>query len=290
MSEENGHNDRPLDNILKSRVLSEEDFLTIGRIIYDLCRINLHAGKKELVQARMNKRLRQLGMDTYGEYLKYLEEDETGREIANMVDILSTNLTYFFREPDHFEYLKDELARKQRSEELKRLRIWSAGCSSGEEAYTIAMVLRESVRNLDRIDSLILATDISTRMLAVAKEGIYKEQRFRDTPQELKEKYFELFGREEGCKVYKPRTDLSSLVRFRYLNLMDEWPMKGKMDVIFCRNVMIYFDKPTQSELVRRFYEAVRPGGIFIVGHSESLTGIKNDFRYENPTIYRKDK
>jgi len=273
-------------NILASRPLRDEDFKRISEMVYGLCRINLHDGKKALVQARLNKRLRQLGIDTYPEYLALVEGDQTGRELTYMIDTLTTNLTFFFREADHFDYLRDEVLKKIDPAKQSKLRFWSAGCSSGEEAYTMAMVAREAVSDIDRMDALILATDISTRVLAVAREGSYSEARFKDTPPEFRNKYFEKDPRHPG--FYRARPELAKLIRFRRLNLMEPWPMKQAFDVIFCRNVMIYFDKPTQNELVQRFFDALRPGGVFMVGHSESLTGIQHRFRYVRPTIYIK--
>lgn len=284
-----GLDQKKLQFSLQSRPLSDREFRIISEMIYDLCRINLHLGKKELVQARLNKRLRKLGLDSYKDYLKYVENDESGQELTNMVDILSTNLTYFFRESDHFDYIKDNVFKKIDPTRDSKLRIWSAGCSSGEEAYTLAMVLREYVPGVDKMDALILASDISTRMLAVAREGIYRDVRFKDTPASLRNKYFELIESDEDGKVFRAKSELLRLVRFRYLNLMNEWPMQGKFDIIFCRNVMIYFDKKTQGELVNRFFEVLKPGGVFIVGHSESLTGITHRFRYVRPTIYIRD-
>ena len=273
-------------NILASRPLSDRDFKRISDLVYGLCRINLHDGKKALVQARLNKRLRQLGIRSYPEYLEMVEADETGRELTHMIDTLTTNLTYFFREADHFDHLRDEVLNKVDPRTDQRLRIWSAGCSSGEEAYTLAMVAREAVPEIDRMDALILGTDISTRVLAVARQGAYSEARFKDTPPDMRRKYFEKDPGQPG--FFRARQELLKLIRFRKLNLMDSWPMKQPFDVIFCRNVMIYFDKKTQNELVQRFFDALRPGGVFMVGHSESLTGIAHRFRYVRPTVYLK--
>lgn len=273
-------------HILASRPLADKDFKRISEMVYSLCRINLHDGKKALVQARLNKRLRQLGIDTYPEYLELVQSDDTKRELTYMIDTLTTNLTFFFRESDHFDYLRDEVLKKIDPGKDKKLRIWSAGCSSGEEAYTLAMVAREALPDLDRMDALILGTDISTRVLAVAREGSYPEVRFRDTPAPLRNKYFEKDPARPGfCRA---KSELARLIRFRKLNLMEPWPMKQPFDVIFCRNVMIYFDKQTQHELVQRYFDALRPGGVFMVGHSESLTGIQHRFRYARPTIYIK--
>ena len=276
-----------LEFILKSRSLPDAEFERISSMIYNLCGINLHIGKKELVQARLNKRLRQLGMDTYKEYLSHVDKDKSGDELTTMVDMLTTNLTYFFREPDHFDYLRDEVLKKFKSGQPARRRFWSAGCSSGEEAYTLAMTIRENAHDADLIDIKILATDISTRVLAAAAAGVFQEERFKDSSSPMINKYFSRMSLN-GNVSYKARPELARLIHFRKLNLMEPWPMPGLFDVIMCRNVMIYFDKQTQSGLVKRFYEKLKPGGVFITGHSESLTGIDHSFRFIKPSIYIK--
>lgn len=277
--------DGSVEFILRSRRLPEEHFEKISRMMYDLCRINLHDGKKELVQARLNKRLRQLGLENYDQYLDYVERDASGLELSVMVDSLTTNMTFFFREPDHFNFLKDEFLAKFDTNKEKKLRIWSAGCSSGEEAFTLAILLRETLPDIDRIDALVLGTDISGRVLATAKNGVYGEARLKDTPREIVSRYFAAFS-DQDMTFHRVKPELTKLVRFRKLNLMESWPMKGPFDVIMCRNVMIYFDKKTQAELVGRFFNALRPGGFFIVGHSESLTAVAHNFKYVKPTIY----
>ncbi len=269
---------------LSIRHLPDKDFNRISSMIYDLCGINLHVGKKELVQARMNKRLRQLGMSCYDSYLKYLENDTSGAELSRMIDILSTNVTSFYREGEHFEFLKNHFS-KINWIDKRRLRIWSAGCSSGEEPYTIAAVMRESIEGLDGMDALILATDISKSMLDIAKRGNYKDKSFKNAPRFLCDKYFVRVV-ENGQQFYHARNNISRLIRFRYLNLAEPWPFKCKFDVIMCRNVMIYFDYQTREKLVSRFVDALAPGGIFIVGHSESLTGVKHGLKYVMPTVY----
>ncbi len=281
------HNNAPVGNILKSRPLSDREFKIISDKVYELSRINLHDGKKELVQARLNKRLRKLGFDTYKEYLHYVEQDATGEELINMVDVLTTNLTFFFREEDHFDFLTKNVLKPIDPDKDRKLRIWSAGCSSGEEPYTIAMLMREQIPNMHRMDALILATDISTRILNRAEQGIYNASAFRATPKGFRLKYFSRYPNRKG-EQYKVNPDLTALVRFRQLNLMAQWPFQGKFNVVFCRNVMIYFDRATQKELVNKFYDAILPGGYFFVGHSESLSSIKHGFKYIKPAVYRK--
>lgn len=276
-------------SILKSRSLPDREFEKISEMVYSICRINLHVGKKELVQARLNKRLRMLNMDSYKDYLKYIEKDETGAELSTMVDILTTNLTYFFREKDHFNYLLEQGKVKLVDGKSKRFRVWSAGCASGEEAYSIAITLDDAIKESGCPDFRILATDISSQTLTMAKEGVFPKQRMKETPEAVLRKYFAKETAPDGSVFYRVSTELKRRIAFRRLNLMDPWPMKGPFDAVFCRNVMIYFDKKTQAELVTRFYNILAPGGIFFVGHSESLTGIAHGFKFVRPSIYVKE-
>jgi chemotaxis protein methyltransferase CheR len=271
--------------------LSETDFRKISELVYEHCGINLHAGKKELVRARLAKRLREGRFRTFGEYIQHVLDDRTGQEFSALVDSLSTNLTKFFRENQHFEYVRTQLlpgilASKQRSG-ASRIRAWSAGCSSGEEPYSIAITLLEGIQGKGCWDVKVLATDVSTRILERAKKGIYDKDRIDPIPLPLRNRY--LTRRREGTKeMYEVGPALRERIIFRYLNLMQDWPIKGPLDFIFCRNVMIYFDKPTQERLVNRFYDLLGPGGVLFTGHSESLTGIEHAFKYVQPTIYLK--
>jgi len=270
--------------------LSDRQFREISDVVKSICGINLHQGKRELVKARLAKRLRLLGLSGYKEYLQYIENDASGEEFVAMLDALSTNLTGFFREADHFAHLTRDalpglIERAQKRD--RRVRMWSAGCSSGEEPYSMAVIVHESVPNLSEWDIRILATDLSTRMLARAKEAVYPKKRIETVPAMNRARYFTCIQNRPE-KLYEVNDNLRSLVHIARLNLMDEWPMKGPFDVIFCRNVMIYFDKETQSELVEKFWRILAPGGYLYIGHSESLTGVKHRFRYVQPTVYQK--
>ncbi len=271
--------------------LSEKDFCRISELVYEHCGINLHDGKKELVRTRLAKRLREGRFKTFAQYIQHVLNDPTGREFSDLVDSLSTNLTKFFREDQHFEYMTTQLlprimTSKQRSSAF-RIRGWSAGCSSGEEPYTIAIVLSEAIKGKGRWDAKVLATDVSTRILERAKKGIYEKGRVDPISLPLRNQY--LIRRREGAReVYEVGPALRERIIFRYLNLMQDWPIKGPLDFIFCRNVMIYFDKPTQGRLINRFYDLLGPGGVLFTGHSESLTGIEHAFKYVQPTIYMK--
>lgn len=269
--------------------LTDAEFQAISNLVKDFAGINLHEGKRELVKARLNKRLRALGMTNFQQYLDYVQKDPGGEEFVVMLDALSTNLTFFFREPEHFKYLSGEVlpGLLKRNAASKRIRVWSAGCSSGEEPYSIALLLSEFLADKKGWDARVLATDLSTRVLGVAKRGIYEFRRLKDVPSQCIGRYFECVDSRE--RLYQVKPALRSMVTFGRLNLMGDWPMKGPFDVIFCRNVMIYFDKPTQGALVNRYGNLLAPGGTLFLGHSESLTGIRHGFKYVKPTVYQKN-
>ncbi|HSW47306.1 MAG TPA: protein-glutamate O-methyltransferase CheR [Phycisphaerae bacterium] len=264
--------------------LTDSEFERVSELVKALCGINLHQGKKELLKARLSKRVRMLGMSGFDEYIRRVEADSDGDELVVMLDAISTNLTNFFREPAHFEYLSERVIPEVAT---RRLRVWSAGCSSGEEPYTIAIVLQEHLPEPLGWDVKILATDLSTRVLAQARRGAYPAERLKDFSGLLLSRYFTCVQTRPE-RVYQLNDAVRRMVTFARLNLMDAWPMRGPFDVVFCRNVMIYFDKPTQSRLVNRFWELLAPGGILFVGHSESLAGVKHRFEYVQPTVYRR--
>ena len=222
--------------------------------------------------------------------MRFVEHDPSGGELANMIDALSTNVTQFFRESQHLDHLRDDMLPKLMADRTKagqpKLRIWSAGCSSGEEPYTIAMVLRETVVDIDRWDVKLLATDISNNVLAKARDGVYEEGKFRDVPMLLRGKYFEQVD-PGPPRRYQVSPTLRNMVHFARLNLLEPWPMKGPFDFIFCRNVMIYFNQPTRQQLITRFGELLSPGGALFIGHSESLSGIKHKLKQLYPTVYQ---
>lgn len=276
-----------VDNI----VLTAKDFQRIRKIMYEHCGINLHEGKKELVRARLAKHLHAGGFTGFSDYLNHVLQDKSGKSFSLLVDSLSTNLTSFFREKQHFDFMQCDflprlLHRKQQAGDY-RIRGWSAGCSSGEEPYTIAITLLEAVRGKGRWDVKVLGTDISTRMVERARQGCYEQERVAPVSSDLKRRYLSEV-KKGTITQFKVGSELRRTVILNYLNLMQEWPLRGPLDFIFCRNVMIYFDKPTQACLVNRFYDLLDEGGVLFTGHSESLTGIVHSFRYVEPTIYSK--
>lgn len=278
--------------ILDELVLTDEQFARICRLVYEHCGINLHEGKKELVRARLAKMLRKYNLKSYDEYIDFVLQDVSGKTFYEMIDQISTNLTSFFRESKHFEYLTQkfllELAAKKQKTGRLRIRAWSAGCSTGEEPYSMAITLLESLPKNQTWDVRILATDISTRVLQTAQQGLYEAQRVAAVSADLKKRYLIPQKGKNGEMYYEVAPAVRSILTFKYLNLMDPWPFRGPFDFIFCRNVMIYFDKPTQEKLVNRFWDVLDVGGHFFTGHSESLTGIRHSFSYVQPTIYRK--
>ncbi|HEG42800.1 MAG TPA: hypothetical protein ENH94_02010 [Phycisphaerales bacterium] len=280
-----------LETIVNDLVLSEKEFRTVSDLVYKHCGINLHTGKKELVRARLAKRLRLLKIRAFSEYIDYAINDPSGKEFTMLIDSLSTNLTSFFRESQHFDYLNRVfypamLQRKSAAKDF-RIRAWSAGCSSGEEPYTIAITLLDVLQGQGRWDVKVLATDISTKVLGIAKRGIYEKKRVEPVSPQQKQKYL-LHTKVDGQQCYEVSNALREVITFGQLNLMEQWPIQGPIDFIFCRNVMIYFDKQTQQRLVGRYWDLLDSGGVLFTGHSESLTGIEHKFKYVQPTIYAK--
>jgi chemotaxis protein methyltransferase CheR len=257
-----------------------EEFSEITRLLRRVAGVHLRPGKEQLVRARLGKRLRLLGLASYAEYVRILDDGRHTAELHFMIDALTTNKTSFFREPQHLEFLRALLRKGWAAD--RPLRIWSAGCSSGEEPYSIAIVLLEEKRDAG---TRILATDISRRILAVARAGLYEAADISDVPRQLVHRHFVRAG-EDGSR-YEVTGPARSLVRFASLNLMDDWPMRGPFDLIFCRNVMIYFDPATREQLVRRFLKILQPAGYLFVGHSESLFGAIDGLTYVQPAVYQ---
>ena len=263
--------------------LSQKQFSTISEFVYRVSRINLTPGKEGLVRTRLAKRIRELGLGGFGDYIELVMGHAAGEEPAVMVDLLTTNKTSFFRENRHFDLLANSILPAV-SAGGRPFRIWSAGCSSGEEAYTLAMLLHDHLPEAARPRAKVLATDISARVLARARSGVYPEEAVREIPGQFRRRFLQPAQGVAGSFAVDPR--IRSMVSFARLNLMDPWPMQGPFDVVFCRNVMIYFDRETQEQLVGRFYEKLSPGGHLFVGHSESLSSLSHEFSYVQPAVY----
>jgi chemotaxis protein methyltransferase CheR len=278
-----------------SRTLSDKDFEKLVEFIYDQLGIRLNHTKRSLVESRLVKRLRALKMTTMSEYCDYIfHEDCPDDEIIHMLDVITTNKTDFFREANHFDFMVKkavpEMIQSFGAGVRKTLVIWSAGCSTGEEPYTIAMLMNEFASRYPGLglDYTIVATDISTRVLALAQKGIYGEERIEPIPAELKSKYL-LKSKDRSRGLVRITPELRSKVRFRRLNFMDEdFGFREPLDMIFCRNVMIYFEKDVQERLIRKFFRCMRPGSYLFIGHSESIYGMDLALEKVAPSIYRR--
>ena len=282
---------KPRNFNMLSTELSDRDFRRFSALVYEKCGINLHHGKKELVRARLAKRLRETGFKNFNAYYRFVTQEDNGDELVKMLDAISTNLTSFFREEKHFHFLKQVVfptfvAGKNRAG-FRKARFWSAGCSTGEEPYSLAILLLEYFGKNPNFDARILATDISTKVLAQAKRGVYPAVRLENIPANVVRKYFQRgYGDQEGYFRVKP--PLKKMVKFNQFNLMEPLPFKEAFNLIVCRNVMIYFNKKTQQALVDKFYNTLLDGGYLFIGHAETLTGIEHRFKYVRPSVYHR--
>lgn len=273
--------------MIKNYTLEDDDFNRLRDIVYKEAGIKLSDVKKILMQSRLMKRLRELKMDSFTDYYDYLIENYDEEKI-NFINLITTNKTDFFRENDHFEFMKGVLLPDFEKKSPGEIRIWSAGCSTGEEPYTIAMVVNEYFSGRQSPEILILATDIDTQVLQKAKDGIYPEEHLATVDQKYLKAYFSK-GTGENEGLYRVSDKLKQSVYFRRLNLLqDEYPMKKKFDIIFCRNVIIYFDRETQKKLFNKFYNYLKDDGYLLIGHSENITSITDRFMLSGRTIYRK--
>ena len=267
--------------------ISTDEFERFRRLIYNESGISLCKVKESLLVSRLSTRMRDLGLATFSDYYARVVEDRSGEELTMMLDLISTHKTDFFREPRHFEFLRDRIIPELAC--AKHIRIWSSACSTGEEPYTIAMTVFDTAQDPGQWDWKILATDLSTRVLATAASGIYDEERVRAVRPEVVRRHF-LRGRGKSAGLFKVKPHLAEMITFRQLNLMDDhFPIKSSLDLIFCRNVMIYFDRQTQETLARKFHHYLRPGGYLFVGHSENFQGLDQPFTVVAPTIYQKE-
>jgi chemotaxis protein methyltransferase CheR len=263
--------------------MEQETFQAFQQLAYQKAGIFLRPGKAALVQARLARRLRELGLASEREYLDRLHAD-TGDELVLFLDAISTNFTKFFREPDHFETLARDVEAGLAGGQA-RFRFWCAGCSSGEEPYTAAMVLEPLLKTRDW---KILATDISTRVLARAAEALYTDEEVGPIPDGYRSRCLEPAGTADGQPRYAIARRLRERIVFHRLNLANRpYPMAGPLDAVFCRNVMIYFDRPMRAGLVGEIERVVRPGSHLFIGHSETLNGIDTRLRSERPSVYR---
>ncbi len=264
----------------------DHHFATIRDLAYNRTGINLLDSKRELVYSRLSRRLRKLGFSTFDQYCALLAR-EGNDEMGEFTNALTTNLTYFFREEHHFDYLQKTVLPElmQRHRDDRRLRLWSAGCSTGEEPYTLAMVFREVVAPMSNWNARILATDLDSNVIAKGKAGKYKIESLERVSDQRTKRWFRP-GSHPGEVAVNP--ELREIITFKELNLFHKWPMKGLFDIIFCRNVVIYFDKPTQRGLFDRFADVIAPKGWLFVGHSENLFKVSDRFELIGKSVYQK--
>ncbi len=262
-------------------VLKDAEFQRVRKIIHKYAGIFINEGKEALVQSRLMKRMRALGIPEFGQYLDLIEQQQPKGEFLSFVDVLTTNKTNFFRESKHFDFLQQVVFPQIRGRSVKW---WSAGCSSGEEPITCSILLNEGKQVLGSGSVKILATDLSREVLKVAKQGIYSAYKAEDIPSLLRSKYFT--KTPEG--TFKVSEQITNMITYGRLNLTEPFPLKGPFQVIMCRNVMIYFNRQTQEEIIRKFHNLLEPGGYLFLGHSESMNSNALGFNNLAPAVYQK--
>jgi len=273
-----------------SEPMSDKTFYRFSKFIQDELGIKMPDTKKTMLQARLQKRLWKLEMTSFNDYCDYLFSHEgMEHELQHMINVVTTNKTEFFREPKHYEYLAEQALPKlmEQRDSKEIFSIWCAGCSTGEEPYSLAMVLNEFAERYSDFQFLILATDISSRVIDQAKLGIYDEERAESVPMTLRKKYL-LRSKSNDKGLVRIVPELRSRIRFRRLNFMDRnFGLREQMDIVFCRNVIIYFDRPTQEGVLNRICSYLKPGGYLFTGHSETLNGMKLPVSPVSHTVYR---
>jgi len=267
---------------------TDSDFIALRTLVKEMTGINLADSKRELVYGRVSRRLRALGLSSFGTYRELLESDD-GSELVAFCNALTTNLTSFFRESHHFDYLRDQFLAPRRSagRRSERIRIWSSACSSGEEPYSIAMTIMETIPDWQNWDIKILATDLDSDILARAQLGCYNADRVKGLDAKRVARFF-VESREGAERTYQVIPELANLITFRQINLMHDLPMPGPLDAVFCRNVVIYFDKDTQRALFARIAKLQRAADLLFLGHSETLFKVSDDYELIGKTVYRR--
>ncbi len=269
--------------------MDDESFSRLSVYVTREYGIKLPINKKSMLESRLNKKVKSLGMN-YPEFLDFIfSEEGKQRELFNVIDLITTNKTDFYREPAHFQYLQQFFLPDYLNEYgYRNLEVWSAGCSTGEEPYTLMMVLEEFKNRHPSFTYSLIASDVSTRVIQAAHHGIYHSDRIADVPVELKRSYF-LRSKKKDDNLVRVKPEFRKKITYRRINLMDNsYEMsKGSLDIIFCRNVLIYFDKQTQEKVIKKFTACLRPGGLLFLGHSESLMGMNVLMKQLRPTIYQ---
>lgn len=270
---------------------TERDFKRIQQLVSQHTGISLSDAKRDMVYSRLARRLREVDMQDFGSYCSLIDSPEGESELLNFTNAITTNLTSFFREPHHFEYLQKTLLPElmKKNAHTKRIRLWSAGCSTGEEPYSIAIAIREVIPENSGWDIKILATDLDSNVLAKGQSGIYDAERISGLSKQRVRNWF-LRGKGDKSDLVRVHPSLQEMISFKRLNLMNEWPIKGPFDFMFCRNVVIYFDKPTQSVLFDRYANLLIDNARLFLGHSETMFKVCDRFKLIGNTIYQKSK
>ena len=265
---------------------TDNDFARVKKVVYDFAGIDLNESKKNLVYNRLAKRIRFLSQSSFHEYLNYVDQ-QGEEEFVHLINAITTNLTFFFRENHHFEFLAETAIPRiiERNQSTKKIRIWSAGCSTGEEPYSIAIVLKEVAP--PGWDVKVIATDLDSNVVETGRRGVYKIDRLKGVTDARKKRWF-LKGSGSNEGNVRVKSELQEIIEFGQLNLMNDWPIRDSIDIIFCRNVVIYFDKETQARLFDRYAERLPMGGHLFIGHSESLYKVCDRFNLLGKTIYER--
>lgn len=273
---------------IKKFKLSSEEFNKLRKLVFDTSGISLSDSKRELVISRFSRRLRSLNLDSFSDYYNVLVSQRGASEIQNFINSITTNKTDFFREAHHFDFIKDSFVSEMKNRKSE-VRVWSAACSTGEEPYTIAMVLHKYLVEPYNIPVKIMATDIDTTVLEAARKGIYEERMISPIPKSYLKKYF-LKGKDESSGLFKVKDVVKDMVTFMHLNFINkDYSIHTKFDIIFCRNVIIYFNNETKRYVINKLNDYLRHGGYFVIGHSETLFDMVDGLRYLTNTIYKKD-
>jgi len=267
--------------------LTDRDLSTIRRLVYEKSGIMLHEGKGALVMARLQKRLRAGGFRSFKQYIRHVQSDATGEELTALIDAIATNHTSFFREPRHFGFLRDVVLPPLIARRNHMIHGWSAACSTGEEPYSIAMTLCDQLGADTTRRVRLLASDLSTKALAAARAGEYKTQRIADVPRDVARKYFEA-APALPAGTLRVADSIRRVIEFQQLNLLDPMPPRPIYDFIFCRNAMIYFDRPAQQQAVHTLERQLAPGGYLFISHAESLNCVQHSLMWIAPAVYRR--
>lgn len=267
-------------------IITDQDFALFSKLVYDKTGINLHYGKKQLLQSRVNKVLRKREIPSYRAYYEIVKKDSSGQELIEFINLISTNVTHFFREEKHFDFIKQEWFNNYDFKSKKSVKVWSAACSSGEEPYSIAITLKELLGESTPFE--IYSSDISTKVLNMAQKGVYPFASIEKLNEQVLKKYF-MEGKNSAAGYVKVKDNIKKHVTFHKVNLIEPFRLPFKFDIIFCRNVMIYFDLNIKELIVNKFFDVMNDNSYLLIGHSESLNGVKHSFNYVMPATYKKD-